>query len=80
MNSFRNAVPILRKVHIFVFMWSVYNVLFFLYDCFISRWLRWLITLVCFILVDIDVVYTGAQKVLSAPPGASPISFSNRAR
>ncbi|KAH3827042.1 hypothetical protein DPMN_128970 [Dreissena polymorpha] len=28
----------------------------------------------------IDVMYTGAQKVLSAPPGASPISFSDRAR
>ncbi|KAL4221089.1 hypothetical protein ACF0H5_019351 [Mactra antiquata] len=29
---------------------------------------------------EIDVLYTGAQKVLSAPPGVSPISFSNRAR
>ncbi|XP_053379280.1 alanine--glyoxylate aminotransferase-like isoform X2 [Mercenaria mercenaria] len=29
---------------------------------------------------EIDVVYSGAQKVLSAPPGASPISFSARAR
>ncbi|WAR14051.1 SPYA-like protein, partial [Mya arenaria] len=29
---------------------------------------------------EIDVLYTGAQKVLSAPPGASPISFSERAR
>ncbi|ESO82543.1 hypothetical protein LOTGIDRAFT_134376 [Lottia gigantea] len=28
----------------------------------------------------IDVLYSGSQKVLSSPPGASPISFSNRAR
>ncbi|XP_015726804.1 serine--pyruvate aminotransferase isoform X2 [Coturnix japonica] len=28
----------------------------------------------------IDVLYTGSQKVLSAPPGISPISFSERAR
>uniref|UniRef100_A0A8C5WY79 Alanine--glyoxylate aminotransferase n=1 Tax=Laticauda laticaudata TaxID=8630 RepID=A0A8C5WY79_LATLA len=28
----------------------------------------------------IDILYSGSQKVLSAPPGASPISFSNRAR
>ncbi|XP_053169049.1 alanine--glyoxylate aminotransferase isoform X1 [Hemicordylus capensis] len=29
---------------------------------------------------DIDILYSGSQKVLSAPPGASPISFSKRAR
>ncbi|XP_065604114.1 alanine--glyoxylate aminotransferase [Cyrtonyx montezumae] len=29
---------------------------------------------------EIDVLYTGSQKVLSAPPGSSPISFSERAR
>lgn len=29
---------------------------------------------------EIDVLYTGSQKVLSAPPGASPISFSERAK
>lgn len=29
---------------------------------------------------EIDVLYSGAQKVLSAPPGLSPISFSERAR
>ncbi|XP_061492498.1 alanine--glyoxylate aminotransferase [Rhineura floridana] len=28
----------------------------------------------------IDILYSGSQKVLSAPPGASPISFSKRAR
>ncbi|XP_031452351.1 serine--pyruvate aminotransferase [Phasianus colchicus] len=28
----------------------------------------------------IDVLYTGSQKALSAPPGSSPISFSERAR
>lgn len=28
----------------------------------------------------IDIMYSGAQKVLSAPPGASPISFSDLAR
>ncbi|XP_077205337.1 alanine--glyoxylate aminotransferase isoform X2 [Paroedura picta] len=28
----------------------------------------------------IDILYSGSQKVLSAPPGASPISFSLRAR
>jgi alanine-glyoxylate transaminase/serine-glyoxylate transaminase/serine-pyruvate transaminase len=28
---------------------------------------------------DIDVVYTGSQKCLSAPPGVSPITFSDRA-
>ncbi|XP_078695734.1 alanine--glyoxylate aminotransferase-like isoform X1 [Branchiostoma floridae x Branchiostoma belcheri] len=28
----------------------------------------------------IDILYSGAQKVLGAPPGASPISFSPRAR
>lgn len=27
----------------------------------------------------IDVAYTGSQKVLNAPPGISPITFSNRA-
>jgi len=29
---------------------------------------------------EIDILYTGSQKVLSAPPGAAPISFSDRAR
>lgn len=29
---------------------------------------------------DIDILYTGSQKVLSAPPGTAPISFSQRAR
>ena len=29
---------------------------------------------------EIDVLYTGSQKVLSAPPGVSPISFSEKAR
>ncbi|XP_014679185.1 PREDICTED: serine--pyruvate aminotransferase-like [Priapulus caudatus] len=29
--------------------------------------------------LGIDVVYTGAQKVIGAPPGVSPISFSERA-
>ncbi|GFR93266.1 serine--pyruvate aminotransferase [Elysia marginata] len=29
---------------------------------------------------NIDVLYAGAQKVLSAPPAASPISFNQRAR
>uniref|UniRef100_A0A8D0EC57 Alanine--glyoxylate aminotransferase n=1 Tax=Salvator merianae TaxID=96440 RepID=A0A8D0EC57_SALMN len=28
----------------------------------------------------IDILYSGSQKVLSAPPGASPMSFSERAR
>ncbi|XP_045415864.1 serine--pyruvate aminotransferase [Lemur catta] len=28
----------------------------------------------------IDVLYSGAQKVLNAPPGSAPISFSDRAR
>ena len=28
----------------------------------------------------IDVLYTGSQKVLSAPPGTAPISFSAQAR
>jgi alanine-glyoxylate transaminase/serine-glyoxylate transaminase/serine-pyruvate transaminase len=28
---------------------------------------------------DVDVVYSGSQKCLSAPPGASPITFSERA-
>ncbi len=28
---------------------------------------------------DLDVVYSGSQKCLSAPPGASPITFSDRA-
>lgn len=28
---------------------------------------------------EIDVVYTGSQKVLSAPAGITPISFSERA-
>lgn len=27
----------------------------------------------------IDVLYTGSQKVLNAPPGTAPISFSERA-
>lgn len=30
-------------------------------------------------LLELDVVYTGGQKVLGCPPGASPISFSPRA-
>ena len=28
---------------------------------------------------DVDVVYTGSQKCLSAPPGVAPITFNNRA-
>ncbi|KAH0623902.1 hypothetical protein JD844_007096 [Phrynosoma platyrhinos] len=31
-------------------------------------------------LKGIDILYSGSQKVLSAPPGACPISFSERAR
>lgn len=27
----------------------------------------------------IDILYTGSQKVLNAPPGTAPISFSERA-
>lgn len=30
-------------------------------------------------LIGIDVLYTGSQKCLGAPPGISPISFSDRA-
>lgn len=37
-------------------------------------------TNVCFPIIEIDAIYTGAQKVLSAPPGASPLSFSERAK
>ena len=29
---------------------------------------------------EIDVLYSGSQKVLNAPPGSAPISFSERAR
>ncbi|NXV30193.1 SPYA protein, partial [Rissa tridactyla] len=29
---------------------------------------------------EIDVLYSGSQKVLNAPPGSAPISFSNQAR
>ncbi|XP_061539916.1 alanine--glyoxylate and serine--pyruvate aminotransferase a [Phycodurus eques] len=29
---------------------------------------------------EIDILYTGSQKVLNAPPGTAPISFSERAR
>ena len=28
----------------------------------------------------IDVAYSGSQKVIGAPPGTAPISFSQRAR
>ena len=31
------------------------------------------------VFVEIDVLYSGSQKVLSSPPGASPISFSTAA-
>lgn len=33
-----------------------------------------------FLIIEIDAIYTGAQKVLSTPPGASPLSFSERAK
>ena len=29
---------------------------------------------------EIDIMYTGSQKVVAAPPGTAPISFSERAR
>lgn len=29
--------------------------------------------------LEIDVIYTGSQKVLGVPPGLAPISFSQRA-
>ena len=29
--------------------------------------------------LEIDVIYTGSQKVLGVPPGLAPISFSDRA-
>ena len=32
-----------------------------------------------FVPTDIDILYTGSQKVLNAPPGTAPISFSQRA-
>lgn len=32
-----------------------------------------------FIYAGIDILYTGSQKVLNAPPGTAPISFSERA-
>lgn len=28
---------------------------------------------------DIDILYTGSQKALNAPPGTAPISFNDRA-
>lgn len=28
---------------------------------------------------DIDILYTGSQKALNAPPGTAPISFNERA-
>lgn len=31
------------------------------------------------VLTGIDILYTGSQKVLNAPPGTAPISFSERA-
>lgn len=34
---------------------------------------------VMFIFAGIDILYTGSQKVLNAPPGTAPISFSERA-
>ncbi len=32
-----------------------------------------------FSFIDIDILYTGSQKALNAPPGTAPISFSERA-
>lgn len=32
-----------------------------------------------FLFAGIDILYTGSQKVLNAPPGTAPISFSERA-
>ena len=29
--------------------------------------------------LDIDILYTGSQKVLGVPPGVAPISFGERA-
>lgn len=34
---------------------------------------------VCNVFSEIDILYTGSQKVLNAPPGTAPISFSERA-
>lgn len=34
---------------------------------------------VMFVFAGIDILYTGSQKVLNAPPGTAPISFSERA-
>ena len=31
------------------------------------------------VFADIDILYSGSQKVLNAPPGSAPISFSDRA-
>ena len=42
--------------------------------------LKWLNDLFLWFISEIDVVYAGGQKVLNAPPGASPISFSDRAK
>lgn len=32
-----------------------------------------------FFLKEIDILYTGSQKALNAPPGTAPISFNERA-
>lgn len=68
-------------VTLFVRLFHLFVVLRFRYDCllvvdtvaslggtpfFMDKWL-------------VDVVYTGSQKVLGAPPGLAPISFNSRA-
>ena len=46
----------------------------------LRKFLNGLNDLFLWFISEIDVVYAGGQKVLNAPPGASPISFSDRAK
>lgn len=61
----------IKSEHIHVYWYTVFNDLLYTYQY--SDYCL-------FLIIEIDAIYTGAQKVLSAPPGASPISFSERAK
>lgn len=61
----------IKSEHIHVYWYTVFNDLLYTYQY--SDYCL-------FLIIEIDAIYTGAQKVLSAPPGASPVSFSERAK
>lgn len=71
-------------------IWSYLNMRFYehettmlftksIFEISVQKLVDWIQPFKPFSFIDIDILYTGSQKALNAPPGTAPISFSERA-